>query len=35
MIENQRSGLLWSLMRQCPYLFTGLRRAGFNGGWIS
>ena len=25
MIENHRSGLLWSLMRQCPYLVTGLR----------
>ena len=27
MIENYRSGLLWRLMRQCPYLATGLRRA--------
>ena len=34
MIENHRSGLLWSLMRQCPYLVTGLRRAGFSGGWL-
>jgi hypothetical protein len=34
MIENYRSGLLWSLMRQCPYLVTGLRRAGFGGGWL-
>ena len=34
MIENYRSGLLWSLMRQCPYLLTGLRRAGFRGGWL-
>ncbi|WP_097066730.1 glucoamylase family protein [Nitrosovibrio sp. Nv4] len=34
MIENYRSGLLWSLMRQCPYLVTGLRRAGFRGGWL-
>ena len=34
MIENHRSGLLWSLMRQCPYLVTGLRRAGFTGGWL-
>jgi hypothetical protein len=34
MIENHRSGFLWSLMRQCPYLVTGLRRAGFNGGWL-
>lgn len=34
MIENHFSGLLWSLMRQCPYLVTGLRRAGFTGGWL-
>jgi len=29
MTENHRSGLLWSLMRDCPYLIQGLRRAGF------
>ena len=34
MLENHRSGLLWSQMRQCPYLVTGLRRAGFAGGWL-
>jgi hypothetical protein len=34
MVENYRSGLLWRLMRQCPYLVTGLRRAGFCGGWL-
>ncbi len=34
MIENYRSGLLWRLMRQCPYLVAGLRRAGFRGGWL-
>jgi hypothetical protein len=34
MIENYRSGLLWRLMRQCAYLVTGLRRAGFWGGWL-
>jgi hypothetical protein len=34
MIENFRSGFLWALMRQCPYLVTGLRRAGFTGGWL-
>lgn len=34
MIENFRSGLLWSLMRRCPYLVAGLRRAGFRGGWL-
>lgn len=35
MIENHRSQLLWQLMRRCPYLVTGLRRAGFTGGWLS
>lgn len=34
MIENYRSDFLWSLMRQCPYLVKGLRRAGFIGGWL-
>ena len=34
MCENFRTGLLWRLMRQCPYLVTGLRRAGFENGWL-
>ena len=34
MIENYRTGLLWQLMRGCPYITDGLRRAGFNGGWL-
>jgi hypothetical protein len=34
MIENYRTGLLWRLMRECPYVITGLRRAGFTGGWL-
>ena len=34
MIENYRSGLLWQLMRSCPYIVSGLRRAGFTGGWL-
>ncbi len=34
MIENYRSGLVWRLMGRCPYLVTGLRRAGFLGGWL-
>ena len=29
MVENYRSGLPWQLMRECPYLVVGLRRAGF------
>ena len=35
MIENYFSGFLWSLMRQCPHLVTGLQRAGFTGGWLA
>lgn len=34
MIENYRSARPWSWMRRCPYLVTGLRRAGFGGGWL-
>jgi hypothetical protein len=34
MIENYRSDLLWQLMRNCPYIINGLRRAGFVGGWL-
>ena len=32
MIENYNTGLLWRLMRNCPYIVGGLRRAGFDGG---
>ena len=34
MIENYRSGLVWRLMRECPSIVNGLRRAGFTGGWL-
>ena len=34
MIENYRSDMLWRLMRGCPHIQTGLRRAGFTGGWL-
>jgi hypothetical protein len=34
MIENHLNGLPWRLMRSCPYIVTGLRRAGFTGGWL-
>ena len=34
MIENYRTGLIWSIMRRCPYILAGLRRAGFTGGWL-
>lgn len=35
MIENYRSGLVWRLMRQCPSIVEGLRRAGYTGGWLT
>ena len=34
MIENYQTGFLWKLMKDCPYILNGLRRAGFNGGWL-
>jgi hypothetical protein len=34
MIENHRSELIWRLMRACPYIRAGLKRAGFRGGWL-
>jgi len=34
MIENYRTGFLWQLMRNCPYIADGLRKAGFTGGWL-
>ena len=34
MIENHRTQLIWRLMRSCRYVATGLRRAGFRGGWL-
>ncbi|MGV8996163.1 MAG: glucoamylase family protein [Parvibaculaceae bacterium] len=35
MIENYRSGLIWKLMQRCPYIVSGLRQAGFSGGWLT
>jgi hypothetical protein len=34
MLENYRTGLLWRLGRGNAYIRTGLRRAGFSGGWL-
>jgi hypothetical protein len=34
MIENYRTGFFWQLMRSCPYITVGLRKAGFTGGWL-
>ena len=35
MIENHRSGMPWQLMRGCRWIVAGLRRAGFEGGWLN
>jgi hypothetical protein len=35
MTENYRTDFLWSLMRSCPYILNGLKRAGFTGGYLS
>ena len=35
MIENYRSEFMWNVMKRCPHLVSGLRRAGFADGWLS
>lgn len=35
MIENERTGLVWRLMRENPYVVRGLCRAGFGGDWLA
>jgi hypothetical protein len=35
MIENARSGLVWSLLRASPHVRRGFKRAGFRGGWLA
>jgi hypothetical protein len=34
MIENFRTGRIWSLMKTNPYIRAGLVSAGFTGGWL-
>jgi hypothetical protein len=34
MIANYRGDLVWRYMRKSPYVISGLRRAGFRGGWL-
>ena len=34
MIENHRSGLIWTTMKKNEHVRRGLRRAGFTGGWL-
>lgn len=34
MLENRRSGFVWSVMKRSAAIRTGLQRAGFRGGWL-
>ena len=34
MLENYRSELIWSVMKRNEYVLRGLKRAGFEGGWL-
>lgn len=34
MIENHRTGLIWDIVRRCAHVREGLKRAGFEGGWL-
>lgn len=33
-IENYQNNLIWDLMKKNKYIVTGLKKAGFTGGWI-
>lgn len=33
-LENYRTGLIWNLMKKNRYVTEGLRKAGFQGGWL-
>lgn len=35
MIENYNTGLIWALMKKCPAIIEGLKKAGFTGGWLA
>ena len=35
MIENYQNELIWTIMKQCPYIIKGLQIAGFTGGWLN
>ena len=34
MIGNNRSGLIWNLMKHNPWIVQGLKKSGFSGGWL-
>lgn len=34
-VENYRTGLVWELMKKNNHIVEGLRKAGFQGGWLN
>jgi hypothetical protein len=34
MIENQRDGIVWEVMKRNSHVRRGLEAAGFGGGWL-
>jgi hypothetical protein len=34
MVENYRTGFVWTVMKKNPHIIRGLQRAGFTGGWL-
>ena len=34
MVENYRTGFVWTVMKRNPHIVRGLQRAGFTGGWL-
>lgn len=35
MVENHRTQMIWDLLKRSSYISTGLKRAGFSGGWLT
>jgi len=33
-MENYQTGLIWNIMKKNKYIIHGLKRAGFNGGYL-
>lgn len=33
-LENYQSGLIWDMMKKNIYIVSGLKKAGFSGGWL-
>jgi hypothetical protein len=34
MIANYRNDFVWNVMKRNPYIRDGLKKAGFQGGWL-